>query len=153
MQRVDWISYRYLIWTTKLKVGHSSINSTLYILYSHTEVLMKLVVKACVLISSLWLRFDSCNIQLSDYNFTSVTCEKSASSLTLPNKAENKFQTVPDKVLARYQLIGAKQTVRQKNSYAGEVPFRTGQCLWPAAYFQACYQTPLVLTRWFGFLL
>ena len=68
-------------------------------------------------------------MQLSHYNFTSVTCEKNASSLTLPNKAENKFQTVPDKVLARYQLIGAKQTVRQKNSYAGEVPFRTGQCL------------------------
>ena len=29
--------------------------------------------------------FNSCNIQLSDYNFTSVTCEKNASSLTLPN--------------------------------------------------------------------
>jgi hypothetical protein len=31
--------------------------------------------------------FDFCNIQLSDYNFTSVSCEKSASSLTLPNPA------------------------------------------------------------------
>ena len=31
------------------------------------------------------MRFDSCNIQLSHYNFTSITCEKSASNLTLPN--------------------------------------------------------------------
>jgi hypothetical protein len=30
-------------------------------------------------------RFDCCNMQLSDYNFSSVTSEKSASSLTLPN--------------------------------------------------------------------
>jgi hypothetical protein len=28
-------------------------------------------------------------MQLSDYNFTSVTCEKSASSLTLPNTGDN----------------------------------------------------------------
>jgi hypothetical protein len=33
--------------------------------------------------------FDSCNIQLSDYNFTSVSCEKSASSLTLPNTTKH----------------------------------------------------------------
>ena len=36
-------------------------------------------------LSSLWLRSDSSNMQLSDYNFTSITCEKSASSLTLLN--------------------------------------------------------------------
>ena len=38
-----------------------------------------------MLLSRIGLGFDSCNIQLSDYNFTSVTCEKSASSLTQPN--------------------------------------------------------------------
>jgi hypothetical protein len=27
----------------------------------------------------------SCNMQLSDYNFSSITCEKSAFSLTIPN--------------------------------------------------------------------
>jgi hypothetical protein len=36
-------------------------------------------------LSPLWPRLDSCKMQLSDYNFTSVTCEKSASSLTLQN--------------------------------------------------------------------
>ena len=40
-----------------------------------------------MLLSRIWLGFDSSNIQLSDYNFTSVTCEKNASSLTLPNTA------------------------------------------------------------------
>jgi hypothetical protein len=35
--------------------------------------------------SPLSPRFISGFLQLSDYNFTSVTCEKSASSLTLPN--------------------------------------------------------------------
>ena len=38
-----------------------------------------------MLLSRIGLGFDSCNIQLSDYNFTSATCKKSASSLTLPN--------------------------------------------------------------------
>jgi hypothetical protein len=38
-----------------------------------------------MLLSRIWLGFDSSNIQLSDYNFTSATCKKSASSLTLPN--------------------------------------------------------------------
>ena len=30
-------------------------------------------------------------MQLSDYNFTSITCEKSASSLTLPNSKHRRF--------------------------------------------------------------
>jgi hypothetical protein len=40
-----------------------------------------------ICLSSLWLHLNSCNIQMSDYNFTSVASEKNASSLTLLNTA------------------------------------------------------------------
>jgi hypothetical protein len=62
---------------------HSFRNFKKYILIGTFPCLQQLWNKT----SRWWPGFDPCSMQLSDYNFTSVTCEKSASSLTLPNNA------------------------------------------------------------------
>ena len=38
----------------------------------------------------------------------------------------------------QFHQYAARQTVRQKTSCAGHLPFHTGQCPCLAAYFQAC---------------